>query len=575
MNKISRNIFLLIKPYLALEFLGLLLTVLYTLCVFATPLASRYLIDDVLPNRSREGLLAGIGIFVAVMACQPTLGFAKDYLFRTITEKITYDLRTKLYGSVLRAPMTFFDTAKGGEVVSRIVNDGIGVSKFISSIFISLIKDVFMIVMILAGMFMMSARISLLILGVYALFFFLKFTVKHKFRKISLDIQQNNDAMCVAVSQTVTSIATIKTFLSESYFLSRFDLILSKSLNDNRRYALYITLVNNLSSLLMVVCLSITYGYGTWLVMSTNLTLGAVISLSIYIQQLISPVNELINSYIEYQRIVPILGRIAEYDELSAEDRGDGRPSGPIADIRFKDVHFAYGNSKILNGVCFHLPGRGKFAFIGPSGGGKSTLIKLILGLYAPQSGEIIINSRDIRHIGVARLREQIGYISQEIDLYNASILENIRCGNAEIGDEAIKAACQRLKLDAKISSLDQGYHTIINERINLSGGERQRVAIARILVRNPSLYIFDEPTSALDPENERIITELLDEIAEDRMVIVIAHRLHTIENADKLFYLENGHLTEFADYWEFTRNHTAAIRSNVPTTEKIKNVIV
>jgi ABC-type multidrug transport system fused ATPase/permease subunit len=191
------------------------------------------------------------------------------------------------------------------------------------------------------------------------------------------------------------------------------------------------------------------------------------------------------------------------------------------------------------------LPEKGLIAFVGHSGAGKSTLAKLLLKLYSPSQGNIYVGGKNINEIAVNTLRGNISFVPQEVDLFNQSIRDNIVCGNLAVTDEEIIQICTRLKLHEKIMELPEGYDSIITERVNLSGGEKQRIATARALVKKPKIFILDEPTSSLDPENEIIIRETIEDLSKRSLVIVIAHKITTIKNADMIYVFDKGRLVE------------------------------
>jgi ABC-type multidrug transport system fused ATPase/permease subunit len=220
-------------------------------------------------------------------------------------------------------------------------------------------------------------------------------------------------------------------------------------------------------------------------------------------------------------------------------------------EIKVKNVSFAYkeDNKQSLSNINMTIPEKGLFAFVGHSGAGKSTLVKLLMRLYDPTEGTIHIGNISIKDLAVNKLRENISFVPQEINLFNTSVKDNIRCGNQAITDEDIVKVCKKLKLHEKISSLPEGYDSIISERVNLSGGEMQRLSIARALVKKPTIFVMDEPTAALDPENEFIIRETIEALSKEHIVLVIAHRISTIMNADKIFVFENGSIVESGNH--------------------------
>ncbi len=551
MKEFINKIHKLIKQYMTLEVIGLMLTALYTLAIFGSPLVSKYLIDEVIPGNSFTKLYIGLGIFFAVCAAQPIVGYFKDILFMNITENVTRDIRKSLFSKVIGAPLKFFDSTKKGEIVSRIVNDGRAASEFITNFFVIFVKNVILIIMIIIGMLLMSVKLTSIVLCLFVIFFVINFTLSKKFSKMSMEQQKNYDAICISISQMAESIVTIKAFLSEEEIKNKYHELLSKIYKDNKKIRSLHILLNNLTNVLVVLSLSVIYGIGTLSIMKEEVTLGTVISMGLYFQLLVQPVYELLNNNIELRKTMPIFDRIYEYFDMENETYSYDSSVKLEGEIKVDNLSFAYKDDSVqsLNNINMKIPSKGLFAFVGHSGAGKSTLVKLLMRLYEPTQGTIKIGSTNISNLEVNKLRENISFVPQEVNLFNASVKDNIRCGNKEVTNEDITRVCKKLKLHDKILSLPEGYDSIITERVNLSGGEKQRVSIARALVRRPGIFILDEPTAALDPENELIIRDTIETLAKDSIVIVIAHRISTIINADKIFVFENGSIAESGDH--------------------------
>jgi len=547
MNLLIKRIIKLIRAYTVWEIVGFFLTVFYALATFGSPIVSKYLIDEVIPTASTHKLYWGLAIFFLVCVAQPVVGYFKDQVFLNITEKVTYDIRERMFSKIVHAPMGFFDRTNKGDIISRLLNDGRSASQFITNFFVIFIKNVLMIVTIAIGMLYLSARLTAFVAGLFLLFFLINWAMSKKFSKLSLEQQQNYDLMCTGINQMAESILTIKSFSFEESVKDKFRTVLTRCYKANKKIMSLNILLNNLTNVLVVLSLCVIYGLGSLSVMQGKMTLGTVIAMGLYFQLLVQPVYELLDNNIELNRTVPIFDRVFEYFEMENEQIKSGSAPQAGGDIRVENVSFSYKEDGVnaLHDLTLTIPGRGLSAFVGHSGAGKSTLVKLLLKLYMPDSGRIMIGEEDLSGIETDRLRRSISFVSQDIDLLNTSIRDNIRCGKADVTNEEITGVCKRLRLHDKVAALPEGYDSVITERINLSGGEKQRLAIARALVKKPSLFIFDEPTSALDPENEMIIRDIMEELAREHAVIAIAHKMTTILNADTIFVFEKGRVVE------------------------------
>ncbi len=313
--------------------------------------------------------------------------------------------------------------------------------------------------------------------------------------------------------------------------------------------------MNSISNGIMIASLSIVYGMGSLLVMDGKITIGTVVAMGLYFQLLVQPIYELLNSNIDIHTIVPIFNRINEYINLKAERvNKENNELSFLKEIEFKDVSFKYNNgSQAIDNINFKLPSKGIFAIVGDSGAGKSSLIKLLSAFYDSYQGEIKINEKELKEYGAKDIRKVISLVSQDIELVNESIKNNIKMGR-DIKDSKIREVVKSLNLEKTIEKLELGYDTIVNERANLSGGEKQRLSIARALVKESLIYIFDEPTAALDTINEKRVKDILEELSKEKLVIIITHNLSLLNKAQCIYTIKQGEIVEEGDYEYLTR---------------------
>jgi ABC-type bacteriocin/lantibiotic exporter with double-glycine peptidase domain len=542
-----KRVYVIIKQHLFAEVTGLFFTILATAAVFGSPIVSRYVIDDVLPTHSYNKLYFGLIAFFIVCASQPVFSFIRGIVFLNITEKVTVEIRQRMFANVVSAPLKFFDNNKKGEILSRIINDGRSASQFITDFFVIFVKNIVLILMIIIGMLYLSFYLTGIVLGLFVIFFVVNWLLGKKFDKLSQTVQENYDRNCVAIEQMTDSILTIKSFTAENEVNNQYRKILNKAYKDNKKIATLNVVLNTLTEVVIVFSLTVIYGLGSLEIMNGRMTLGTVVAMSLYFQILEQPVYELLNNNIQFQTAIPIFKRIYEYFEMALEDTSCVAKPLLFGEIKVDKLSFHYEDEKNwpLRNINLKMPAKGFIALVGRSGAGKSTFVKLLLKLYEPSSGAIYIGDQNLKDLKTNTVRESISFVSQDTDIFNASIKDNIRCGKIEATDEEIISVCSTLKLHKKIMSLSDGYETIISERVNLSGGEKQRIAIARALVKKTTIFILDEPTSSLDPENESIISDTLKELSKERLVIVIAHRMTTILNADHIFVFDGGQVTK------------------------------
>lgn len=377
-----------------------------------------------------------------------------------------------------------------------------------------------------------------------------------KFEVLSLNVQHNYDKVCVNINQSLDSINTIKSYSKELDIINNTQNTLESIFYSNKKLSTLHILLNNLSNIVVVISLSIIYGLGSIYVMNNNLTLGTVMGLGVYFQSLVQPIYELLNYISKFHESIPIFDRLYEYFNMENEDLNFNNNKFFFDSICIKNLYFSYNKNLTLKNININILGSGLYAFVGSSGSGKSTLIKLLMKFYYPTKGNIYLSNINSKNLQTSCLRNSISLVSQDLDIFNISIKENIKYGNSNVKDNEIINICKKLNIHDKITKLPQSYDTIINERVNFSGGEKQRICIARALLKNASIYIFDEPTSALDSNNEDIIKNIIEELSMHYIVIVVSHKISTIINANNIFVFENGTIVE-------NGNHFSLINKN------------
>lgn len=558
MKKVLKKILEIAKLYRRQELVGLIFTIFYTIAVFVSPIVSGYLIDEIIPSNSIDKLKEGILVFFIGCIFQPFFGYIKNSIFMNISEKMTILFREKMFNRVLDASIEFFENSQNGSIVSRISNDGRSVSEFITNFFVVFLKNIIQIVIILITILILSPEITLIVIGMYGGYFVVNWAISKKFKKLSKDIQQSYDNICIKINRSVKLINTIKSFNQEEKVKNEFKSIINKNYESNIRYRKLVMLLDSISNGVMITCLSIVYGLGSLKVMNGEITVGTVVAIGLYFQYLVQPVYELMNNNVSLNTISPILNRISEYTSLPSERNTNSFIKiESIKGIQLKDISFAYSNgSKALENINISFPEKGMIAIVGESGAGKSSLIKLISGFYGSYEGEILLNGTELRQYDVCDVRKAISIVAQDIELMSESIKNNIKMGK-EVSDEKINEIITLLNLDETIEKLESKTDTIINERINLSGGEKQRISIARSLIKDSLIYIFDEPTAALDTINEKRIKEILEMLSKEKLVIVITHNLSLLNKSDYIYTIKQGRIVEEGEYKYLSKNDT------------------
>lgn len=535
----------LMMVYVKKEIVGVLLTILYSVLTFMTPKVSAYLVDEVIPAKSMEKLAIGVGMFVIICLLQPLIGCMKDYVFIYITENITYDIRNRLYTKIINADFKFIDQTKSGDLISIIMGDGRAVSEFISNLFAILLKDGLMIFMIIIGMLSIDWKTSLIVFFVFVFSMSIQIFFKNRIRKISNEIQTNYDNMCTCISQTNKMITYIKMENQETNTINKYKGIINKIRKDNISLDRTTVLINNITSIIVVLCLGIIYTFGAIAVMRREMTIGNVIAMGLYFQLLANPLYELMGIGIDTNVLIPIFERLEKYENLPNEKSGKFIVKKNIENVKIEHLEFQRKDKIILSNISINFPPRGIVYITGESGTGKSTLVKLLLGMYSVNENMIKYNGRDIGEYNIKSLRNKMSYVPQDCDLFNESIMFNLTYGVTRVDRIKVVELCKTLRIHSTISCLKNGYDSVVTEKVNLSGGEKQRILLARALLKDSDIIILDEPLSSLDEDNITTFGEVISDIARNKLVIMVTHQECSSIIPDKVFLLNNGIVEE------------------------------
>lgn len=528
---------------------GCIFTAGYLVTIFLIPLVSEYLIDDVLKTSSMTALRNGIAIFFAICVLQPLFGYVKDMIFLRISEDIVFELRERMFEKMLRFEYSVFESRRKGEFLSRITNDIRGVSSLVTDVIISLVKNAALIVLLIIGMLMQSALITLIILGCFALYYLYNYHVSRKLEQISKDSLENYDDLCSSINQSLDNILILKTNNFLRHASEKFDRIVTRTKALNLLIGKWGTLLGTVSGVIVIASLSIIYSVGAVQVMRNRMTLGMVIALGLYFQQLSSPIQEIMSAVVQYRETRPSIRRMEQFlnvpdEEDAFRETGKVVGGGEAGTIRFEHVTFRYedalNGSTVLNDASFTFR-RGVNVIYGASGEGKSTILKLISGLYNVNEGKIVFG---IPASSLSELRRGIAYVSQDVLLLNDTVCHNLTLG-IDTTREEVERVCRAVGIDDKIREMPDGYDSVISERINLSGGEKQRLAIARALLRKTDVLLLDEVTSGLDRNRKQKVYESIRSAADDAVVVLVSHDPDALKYADRTFRIQDGKLLD------------------------------
>ncbi|TFE19565.1 ABC transporter ATP-binding protein [Cohnella luojiensis] len=552
-----RMYFRFVKPYRWLVAITLLIGMLKFAIPLTVPLFLQYAVDDILladlpqdDKISRLVELIAISFVLFVIIRYP-IEYFRQYFAQLTTSKILFDLRNKLYGHLQRLSLRFYQERKSGEIISRMMNDAEQTKAIVETGMMNVWLDLFTLTIALAIMLSMNATLTLvaiLILPFYGI------AVVKLYRKLKTFARSRSAALADMqgyLNEHVVGIPVVKSFTLEQYEKKQFGLkngkFLERALALTRWNALTNAIINTLTE---IAPLLILLG-GGYLVITKSLTIGGFVAFYGYLDRLYTPLRRLVSASTELTQASASLERVMELlnEPQDIKDGKDAKPLNKITGrIEFEDVSFRYREETdlVLRNIDLTIEPGQTIAFVGMSGGGKSSLISLLPRFYDIQQGTIRIDGQDISTVTQHSLRSQIGMVLQDNILFSGSVRENIMLGNPDETEFNMLEAAKRANAHDFIMSLPNGYETEIGERgVKLSGGQKQRIAIARVFLKDPAILVLDEATSALDLESEHLIQESLQALSDNRTTLVVAHRLSTITHADQIIVIEKGEIVE------------------------------
>ncbi|NLA86766.1 MAG: ABC transporter ATP-binding protein [Clostridiales bacterium] len=528
-----------------------------------TPILTKNIIDIALPSGNMRLLVFYIVLSFAALFAQNLISVGQSYLNTLISKRIIRDLRSAMYGKMMGMPLRFFSDAETGEINSRITNDIGGIENVFSGTFIQIVQGVFVFATTAVTLFYTNWMLAIVSILTLPLFLLPTRRVGKTRWKITAEMQEKLARLTSIITETLNAggAMLIKLFTKEKDKRREFDEVNDIVARLGIREAVagqwfFMTIMTFVAIGPMLI-----YLFGGMIMLSyKTITVGGIVMFVSLLNRLYGPVNTFMNIHVDIVRSMALFERIFHYLDLDNElvDMPDAKVIEPIAgDIRFDNVSFSYNDKAVtLKEVTFEIPRGRMAAFVGPSGAGKTTVTYLVPRLYDVTEGAVSIDGTDIRKMALHSLRGQIGMVTQDTYLFNASIRSNLLFARSDAMEEDLIEACKTAHIHDFIAALPNGYDTIVGDRgIKLSGGERQRLSIARTLLKNPKIVIFDEATSSLDSNSEALIQQAIEPLLKSRTSLVIAHRLSTIMSADVIFVVNDGRIAQRGSHAELLRD--------------------
>ncbi|HDJ5150307.1 TPA: SAV1866 family putative multidrug efflux ABC transporter [Staphylococcus aureus] len=553
-----------VKPYKYRIFATIIVGIIKFGIPMLIPLLIKYAIDGVINNHALTTdekvhhltIAIGIALFIFVIV-RPPIEFIRQYLAQWISNKILYDIRKKLYNHLQALSARFYANNQVGQVISRVINDVEQTKDFILTGLMNIWLDCITIIIALSIMFFLDVKLTLAALFIFPFYILTVYVFFGRLRKLTRERSQALAEVQGFLHERVQGISVVKSFAIEDNEAKNFDKkntnFLTRALKHTRWNAYSFAAINTVTDIGPIIVI----GVGAYLAISGSITVGTLAAFVGYLELLFGPLRRLVASFTTLTQSFASMDRVFQLiDEDYDIKNGVGAQPIEIKQgrIDIDHVSFQYNDNEapILKDINLSIEKGETVAFVGMSGGGKSTLINLIPRFYDVTSGQILIDGHNIKDFLTGSLRNQIGLVQQDNILFSDTVKENILLGRPTATDEEVVEAAKMANAHDFIMNLPQGYDTEVGERgVKLSGGQKQRLSIARIFLNNPPILILDEATSALDLESESIIQEALDVLSKDRTTLIVAHRLSTITHADKIVVIENGHIVETGTHRE------------------------
>ncbi len=564
MTSVNRNIIQKLAHY-PLRYKGLFLATI--IIALANSFASAYrpkliseVIDVAIPSKNIEFLLQSLYVIIGIIILEVILQFIFIILANTFAQNIIQDIRDDLFKKLVYFKLSFFNNTPNGVLVTRAVSDIETISTVFSDGVVMIFGDILKISFVIFMMYTINWKIATIVLAIIPIMIVLTRYFQKSIKRTFQDERSLAAKLNSFVQERVTGIKIIQIFNREKAEFEKFQKINTQLKEAHIRTIFYFAIFFPITEIISSVAIGLVILYGGYSTMnSIPVNAGEIIAFILYIQMLFRPMRQIADRFNNMQRGLVGAERVLklmDVDEI-IPDNGITELQHIDGNIEFEDVHFSYKKGEeVLKGISFQVKAGETIAIVGATGAGKSTIINLLTRFYDIDSGKIKIDNIDIKDIPLQNLRKKIAVVLQDVFLFNDTIYQNITLGNNTISKEQVIEAAKEIKLHQFIQNLPNEYDYEVKERgATLSVGQRQLISFLRAMVYNPDILVLDEATSSIDNHSEALIQEATKKLTQNRTSIVIAHRLATIQNADKIIALENGLIKEIGTHQDLLQN--------------------
>ncbi len=555
-TKLFGKLLAFVKPY-NITFYGVMLSaIIISLLSTLTPYLLKVVVDDYLLTKNYEGMLVIIFIMIIVLFSEVVFMYIFTYNANWLGQKVIKDLRVNVFQKIIKFKMSFFDKNAVGRLVTRTVNDIETIASIFSQGLFTIIADFLKMATVITVMTIISIELTIVVISIFPLLIYatrvFQKSMKTAFEKVRIEVANLNSF----VQERISGIKIVQIFNREKIEKDNFNEINLKHRDAWLRTVWINSIFFPIAEISTSICIGLLVWYGGFKNISgETISLGTLflfISMSGLLfrplRQIADRFNTLQMGMVSTERIFKILE-----DNLQINNKGKIEQNSFSGQIEFKNVNFSYiKNQKVLDNISFKINPSETFAIVGPTGSGKTTISNLITKFYELDSGNILLDGNDIDSYNLENIRNKVGIILQDVFLFADTIFNNITLFNEKISIQDVENAAKELEIHDFITSLPNGYNFNVSERgTTLSSGQKQLIAFLRVLVNNPDILILDEATSSIDSFSEDLIKKATNKITKGKTSIIIAHRLSTVESADKIIYMENGKILEYGNHKE------------------------
>jgi ATP-binding cassette, subfamily B, bacterial MsbA len=548
------NFFTLVKPYKFLVIGAVVSLMLFSNLGLAVPWMLKIIIDKVLPSSDFQLLYVLSGVILIIYFIRSIMRYFAHYLIGYAGMRVLLDVRQKVFRHLQTLSLRFYEEYRTGKLISNVITD-VALMQSLIGISMQMADKLFLIVVLITVLLFMNVKMALLVVAIIpfqvANFYYFKRVIKRD----TINLREKMSEISANLAETLSGVKVIKSFAMERAecrsFFTNLRPTLDMSMKVNMK-GVYCGIISDILSLFCIISVMIL---GTVMIGNDSLTIGEFVAFYTYVGMLLMPINIITTMSTAISqglagctRIMKLLNTIPDI----ADTKNAKKVESIKGDIEFRDVTFGYDDKPVIRDFSLKINAGQKVALVGPSGCGKSTISNLLLRFYDISEGQIYIDGNELRKMTQESYRNHVGVVLQEPFLFSGTIRENIAYARRDATDEEIEEAARMANVEEFVSKLDDGLETEIGENgASLSGGQKQRLAIARAILRNPTILILDEATSALDTVSEHLVQEALDYLMEGKTTIIIAHRLSTIRNSDIIVVMENGRIKQKGPHQE------------------------